>query len=215
MYTTVRRKKKKTAKPLKLFIFILAAAAVFTAAVWAFSKEGGVKGEDVPVPDWVTQAYLPVNEFSRPGLPLEKVNGVVVHYVGNPETTAEQNRSYFNNLSQTGETYASSHFIIGLEGEILQCVPLSEIAYCSNTRNDDTISIECCHPDETGQFTEETYQALVKLTAWLCEEFRLQEEDVIRHYDITGKECPKYFVDNQEAWLQFKEDVSRALQNTD
>ena len=99
------------------------------------------------VPEWITQELLEVNPYSRPGTPLEQVNGVVVHYVGNPGTTAEQNRSYFAGLAQTGETYASSHFLIGLEGEIIQCVPLDEIAYCTSQRNVDTISIECCHPD--------------------------------------------------------------------
>ncbi len=152
----------------------------------------------------MTEELLPVNEFSRPGTPLEAVNGVVIHYVGNPGTTAEQNRSYFNNLAQTGETYASSHFIIGMDGTVICAVPLDEVAYCSNSRNDDTISIECCHPDETGQFTQETYDALVELTGWLCRTYRLDREDVIRHYDVTGKICPKYFVDHPEAWDAFR-----------
>ena len=48
---------------------------------------------------------------------------------------------------------------------------------------------------------------MVQLTAWLCEKFSLTEEDVIRHYDITGKICPKYFVENEEAWQAFLQDV--------
>ena len=44
----------------------------------------------------------PLNEFSRPGTPLEEVNGIVIHYVGNPGTTAAQNHSFFTNLAQTG-----------------------------------------------------------------------------------------------------------------
>ena len=27
------------------------------------------------------------------------------------------------------------------------------------------------------------------------------------HYDVTGKACPKYYVENEDAWLQFKEDL--------
>ena len=50
-------------------------------------------------------------------------------------------------------------------------------------------------------------------TAWLCEKFSLTEEDVIRHYDITGKICPKYFVENEDAWKQFKSDVKAVLDN--
>ena len=75
------------------------------------------------------------------------------------------------------------------------------------------VSIECCHPDETGKFNEATYKSMVQLTAWLCEKFSLTEEDVIRHYDITGKICPKYFVENEDAWKQFKSDVKAVLDN--
>ena len=76
---------------------------------------------------------------------------IVIHYVGNPGTTAKANRNYFESLSSgETETYASSHFIVGLEGEVIQCIPLTEIAYASNIRNEDTVAIEVCHPDETG-----------------------------------------------------------------
>ena len=166
----------------------------------------------IPVPDtpdWITVELLPLNEYSRPGTPLEKVNGIVVHYVGNPGTTAEQNHSYFENLAQTGETYASSHFLVGLDGEIIQNVPLNEIAYCSNERNDDTISIECCHPDDSGAFTQATYDSLVRLTRWLMEEYGLESGQVIRHYDVTGKICPKSFVEHPQEWEQFLADLSQ------
>ena len=92
-----------------------------------------------------------------------------------------------------------------------QCIPLDEVAYASNNRNSDTISIECCHPDETGKFYDSTYQSLVNLCAYFCREFDLEAEDVIRHYDVTGKACPKYFVDNEDAWTQFHEDVRAAM----
>ena len=160
------------------------------------------------IPDWVTQELIPVNQYSRPGTPLEEVNGIVVHYVGNPGTTAQNNRDYFASLAETGETSASSHFVIGLDGEIIQCVPLDEIAYCSNNRNSDTISIECCHPDKDGKFTDATYNSLVRLTAYLADYYGLKEKDIIRHYDVTGKECPIYFVKHEDAWEQFRSDVS-------
>ena len=159
-------------------------------------------------PDWVEVELLPVNPYSRPGTPLEQVDGIVIHYVGNPGTTAEQNHSYFANLAQTGETYASSHFLIGLDGEIIQNVPLNEIAYCSNQRNDDTISIECCHPDESGSFNQATYDSLVRLTRWLMEQYGLDRDQVIRHYDVTGKICPRSFVEHPETWEAFLDDVS-------
>ena len=117
--------------------------------------------------------------------------------------TAMDNRNYFENLKDTHETKVSSNFVIGMEGEIVQCVPTWEVAYASNSRNNDTVSIECCHPDESGAFTDATYASLVDLCAWLCLKFDLTEEDVIRHYDVTGKECPRYFVEHTDAWENF------------
>lgn len=160
--------------------------------------------EDAPLID---QQLLTVNEYSRPGTKLEKVKGVVIHYTGNPGTTAMQNRNYFEGLAEKKDTKASSHFIIGLSGEIIQCVPLEEVAYASNERNWDTISIECCINNDAGKFTEKTYNALVHLTAWLVGEYDLKIEDILRHYDVTGKECPKYFVEHESAWEDFKLDV--------
>ena len=85
-------------------------------------------------------------------------------------------------------------------------MPLTEIAYCSNTANDYTVSIEVCHADETGEFNDATMESLEQLVAWLC------DADVIRHYDVTGKICPKYYVENEDAWLAFREDVSARIE---
>ena len=206
-----KRKRRRRLNPrfaLLCLALVLGAAAV---GLWWASR--GLPGEDIAVPDYVEREYIPVNEWSRPGTPLEDINAVVIHYVGNPGTTARANRNYFASLSSGEEgTYASSHFVVGLEGEVVQCVPLTEIAYASNGRNGDTVSIEVCHPDETGEFSPVTYDRAVELTAWLCREFKLDPEtDVIRHYDVTGKECPRYYVENPDAWEQFKADVAAEL----
>ena len=102
---------------------------------------------------------------------------------------------------------------MGLEGEVIQCLPLWERSVASNQRNRDTISIEVCHPDDSGRFTEATYRSLVRLTAWLCRTGELSPEQVIRHYDVTGKECPRYFVHNEAAWRQLRNDVGTAIQS--
>lgn len=165
---------------------------------------------DASKPDIDVQ-LLTINEYSRPGTQSKKINGIVIHYTANPGSTAMQNRNYFEGLKDSHETQASSHFIVGIDGEIIQCVPTWEIAYASNRRNSDSVSIETCHLTSDGSYTDETYESLIQLTAWLCKKFDLTEEDVIRHYDITGKICPKYFVEHEEAWDTFKEDVGKAL----
>ena len=155
-----------------------------------------------PIPDWIDQQIIKVDGDSRRGVMLEGVRDIVIHYVGNPGTTAQQNRDYYANPSSE----VSSHFVIGLKGEIIQCIPMHEKSSASNHRNKDTISIEVCHPDASGKFTDASYQSLIKLTAWLCETCDLDSGDIIRHYDITGKQCPLYFVTHEDAWEHFLKD---------
>lgn len=147
--------------------------------------------------------FLTVNPYSRPGKSLKNVNGVVVHYTGNPGSSAKNNRNYFESLKNTHVTKASSHFIIGINGEIIQCIPLNEISYASNNRNSDTISIECCHPDSSGRFTNATYQSLQILVKELMNTYHLNKNDIIRHYDVTHKQCPKYYVKYPQKWRDF------------
>ena len=206
-----RRRQQRRRRRFPLIPFLVLLVAVLAVIKWIdpFAPKPAAQQQTPQTPDWVTVELLPVNPYSRPGIPLEQVNGIVIHYVGNPGTTAAQNHSYFENLAQTGETYASSHFLVGLEGEIIQNVPLDEIAYCSNQRNEDTISIECCHPDDSGAFNQATYDSLVRLTRWLMEAYDLDTDQVIRHYDVTGKICPKSFVENPEEWEQFLKDLEQ------
>ena len=161
----------------------------------------------VTVPDWIEQNYIDKDGHSRTGWELKKVNDIVVHYVANPGSTAAANRSYFNSPGSN----TSAHFIVGLQGEIIQCIPLDEQSSASNQRNPDTISIEVCHPDAGGEFSIPSYNALVKLLVWLCGEFRLDEDNVIRHYDVTGKNCPKFYVEHPDEWERLKNYVKERL----
>ena len=136
---------------------------------------------------YIDVELLTPNEYSRPQIPIESVQYIAIHYTANPGATAIANRNYFENLATTHDTKVSSHFVVGLDGEVVQCIPTSEMSYATNSRNVDTLSIECCHPDETGKFNEATYDSAVKLSAWLCVRFGLTSENVIRHYDVTGK----------------------------
>lgn len=158
------------------------------------------------LPGWVQEELIEIDGTSRRGQQLEGIRNIVIHYVGNPGTTARQNRNWYANP----ESEVSSHFLVGLEGEVLLCVPLNEKSSASNHRNADTISIEVCHPDESGKFTETTYDALVNLTAWLLDTCHMDAQAVIRHYDITGKDCPRYFAEHEESWEAFRADVARA-----
>ena len=171
--------------------------------------EQGLPAEEFAThPEW-TEDFLTRNAYSRPGYRLPRVTNIFVHYTANPGSSAAQNRSYFEQQKDTHERSVSSHFIIGYEGEILQCVPLDEVAYAVQTRNYDSISIECCHLAEDGSFTEATYNSLIELLAWLTDVYDLESEDILRHYDCGGKKCPLYYTEHEDAWEQLKKDVDK------
>lgn len=197
-----RNRKKRINRLLVLFLFALIGCIIWIVAE-LFVPIMILK--NAVVPDWVDVQIIDIDGASRRGERLEGLKDIVIHYVGNPGTTAQQNRNYYNN----SDSEVSAHFNVGLDGEVIQCVPLDEKSSASNWRNDNTISIEVCHPDETGQFTEATYDSLVQLTAWLCDLRHLNIDHIIRHYDISGKECPRYYVQHEDKWERFKADVAQ------
>ncbi|MDO4816715.1 MAG: peptidoglycan recognition family protein [Bacillota bacterium] len=190
------------------FLMALLAAVLLTVIVILIVEARDYRRNLEAVPDYVDVALIALDGEARSGLPLNEVRNIVIHYTGNPGAAAGKIRDYCNER----DAHAAPHFIIGLEGEIIQCIPLNEKASASNERNGDSLSIEVCHRDESGEFTKESYAALVKLTAWLCGKYGLTENSVIRHYDITGKECPLCFVENENAWQEFKADVRENIQ---
>ena len=225
------KRKKYTKDFLKKRNIIIATSLVM---ILFFSIVIGVSGlhkepvqKKIPVfPDYskitvkapvVKEKLLTQNVNSRPGIALKKVNGVVIHYTANPGTDAMANRNYFESRKKrkdSKENKVSSNYIIGLDGTIIRCVPDTEIAYASNQRNADSLSIECCHPDKSGKFSTATYQSLIHLVAYLCDRYEISLSQIIRHYDITGKNCPKYYVENENAWKQLKQDIVSYLKRS-
>ena len=162
----------------------------------------------------ITEKFLANNKYSRPGIKLKKVEKLVIHWVANPGTSAMANRNYFNNLK---DRYASAHYIIGINGEIIQCIPTSEVAYHAgdNKWNSCSIGIECCHPDWTGRFSKATVDSLIELCAYLCQTFNLDPlKNIFRHYDVTKKDCPKYYVENPEEFKKIKESIKEKMHST-
>lgn len=161
----------------------------------------------------ITDKLLVINPYSRSGEKQNKIEYIVIHWVGNANTRAIANRNYFNNLATTHTTYASAHYIIGLDGEIIRCIPDDEVAFHSGSysMNRKSIGIENCHSDWDGKFNDKTYNSLVELVAELCKQYDIDINHVIRHYDVTGKNCPKYYVEHEDAWVQLKQDIQNKI----
>lgn len=191
----------------------------------------------------ITEHLLPVNPFSRPGHKRKDTLAIVYHWVGNAGQSSNGVARYFELLSQQDrkdrepDRYASAHYIIGIDGEIVRTIPDDEVAYHvgakkytstaqhklrgytannnGSTPNWCTIGIELCHPDWTGVFTVETLQTAIRLGKHLIHTYMLGPHDVYRHYDITGKICPKWFVEHEAAWLAFRDDIQMSLEGYD
>ncbi|MBR6401583.1 MAG: N-acetylmuramoyl-L-alanine amidase [Firmicutes bacterium] len=160
----------------------------------------------------ITRMFLTPNKYSRPQIPLKKVKKIAVHYVGNAGSTAKGNRDYFESLKNGRGVYASSHYIIGLEGEIIQCIPENEVSYDTNEANSYSISIENCHPLADGKFDQKTLESLKELCADICIRYGLDPtKDIIRHYDVSGKRCPLWWVIHPQEFVKFKKSVKDML----
>ncbi len=228
-YRRAMRKKKRRRQLLAarivaviavVFLFCLGISGLWKLGTFFWKKEGDEEAlsamqlqEEQMILDnrsqkpLIEEDLLTPNEYSRPGEPLPEVTEIFVHYTANAGTSAAQNRSYFENLGITGETSASAHFVIGYEGEIIQCLPLNEIGYAVKEHNYNSVSIECCYLKEDGKFEEATYQSLLELLGWLMNEYDLGPSAIKRHYDSCGKICPKYYVEHEDAWEQLLKDV--------
>jgi N-acetylmuramoyl-L-alanine amidase len=157
---------------------------------------------------------LTKNEYSRPCNSLKSVKKIVLHYAADSGKTAADVRNYYESLKDgTTKTYDSCHFIVGLSGEIVQCIPTDECALASGKYNDQAISITFCHLEPDGYPSDATYTSLSNLVISLCKTYNLTQDDIIRHYDIDESSCcPKYFVDSDVAWTKFIQTVKDALE---
>nr|DAZ45542.1 MAG TPA: N-acetylmuramoyl-L-alanine amidase [Caudoviricetes sp.] len=159
------------------------------------------------------EKFMKINRYGRPGTKRRRTTKIAFHFTGQHDVSAKNTVSYFSNVVANGYRvngryiYASSHLVIGLQGELYHIVPFNEIAYTTNSANAYSIGVECATTGADDHYTDEEYKTMVKTGAWLAQTYKLDPRvDFIRHYDVTGKICPRYFVNNVKAWKQFKLD---------
>lgn len=158
---------------------------------------------------------------------LSTIKYIVIHYTGNDGDTDENNGKYFAN----NKVGASAHYFVD-DDSVTQSVPDDYVAwhcgaktykheYC---RNSNSIGIEICDDVRNGVIypSEKTIQNVLELTRLLMQKYNIPKEHIIRHYDVTGKKCPAYWVDDEkwkkEFWnkieseVMTKEDVIKIIQ---
>lgn len=169
----------------------------------------------------IIEKWQKKNKYGRPGVPLV-AKKIAIHYTGKPDVGGDKTVSYFNNVVANGYKignkyiYASSHYVIGLEGEIYQLIPTDEICYATNSANSYAIAVEVATTGDDNHYTDATYKSMVHLCAWLCDYKGLDcENDIITHTDVVGKNyklCPIYMVKNPDKMKQFKLDCANLKQ---
>ncbi len=144
----------------------------------------------------------------------QSVEYIVVHYTANNGDTAQGNGNYFAQANRN----ASAHYFVD-ENTIVQSVLDNDTAWhCGaksyrheKCRNDNSIGVEMCsEKDSNGQYyiNEQTQNTAIVLVKTLMEKYNIPLENVLRHYDVTGKMCPEPFVRNQVQWLDFKQKLT-------
>lgn len=146
-----------------------------------------------------------------------KTTKIAWHYTGAHDVPAINTIKYwFNEIADGMKVngkyyYASSHYLVDLDGTIYEYIPEHLKAWTTNAANSYSIGIECATTGTDDHYSDAEYKSMVKLGAYLADKYNLDPRtDFIRHYDVTRKVCPRYFVNNPKAWKQFKLDCYNA-----
>lgn len=134
---------------------------------------------------------------------------IVVHYTSNKGDTAENNATYFYREALANP--ASAHYFVD-ENEIWQSVPENYIAYHCGAktykhpycRNSNSVGVEICMNDKNGNVRQGSIDKAVELVKSLMSLYGVPVENVIRHYDVTGKNCPAPMIEDETLWANFK-----------
>lgn len=175
-----------------------------------------------------TKKYISKSKYTRPGTKLVAVKKIVMHYTASPEGTAINHYRYFSNLN---DRYASAHIFVD-KNEALAIVPIDEVAYHANdvqerikgipyrgvsslkpNANLCSLGIEMCI-EKDGSIHENTFNKAVDVAAYLCKKHGLISSDIVRHYDITHKNCPAPWVSDESEFVRFKKAVAAKLGET-
>lgn len=177
-----------------------------------------IPGVSVPI------RSIPSNPGNYGGYrPLSAIRYLVIHYTANKWDSAESNGRYFQN----NVVKASANYFV--DSDSIVCSVPDEIyawhcggglqgpeghSFYKRCNNYNSIGIEICDDVNDGKIrpTEKTLENAQQLTAALMKKYDVPIENVIRHWDVTGKLCPAYFVGDEKtetgrAWLDWKDEL--------
>ena len=180
--------------------------------------------------DLITHALTrpAIREGVREKYLIPELRAIVAHWTANKSkgANAQRNRDYFGNGSpgyvkgKLVNQTASAHYCVD-DAMAVQCIPDNELAFHVGASrytefgdklrrgypspNYVSVGFEMC-VNKDGDWSK-TYKHSATLAAWLLFRHGFNTDRLVRHHDITGKDCPKMFLET-EKWLEFKSDVS-------
>ncbi|MBP0725519.1 N-acetylmuramoyl-L-alanine amidase [Bacillus sp. RG28] len=172
--------------------------------------------------------FVQKNKYTRPGTLLNSVKKIVLHWTANPGSSAANHQKYFNGTCIHEQRAASAHIFVD-DNEAVCIVPLNEVAYHANGNNEmvngvpyrgvpeiapnanlKSIGVEMC-VQKDGTISQATINRTVDVFVELCKMYKLTENDIVRHYDVTHKDCPSPFVNNGKLFEDFKKSIGALL----
>ncbi len=149
------------------------------------------------------------------------VKYIVMHYTGNSKDTAVANAKYFCN----NKLSSSAHYFVD-DSTIYQSVALKDRAwhcgastyYHDECRNANSIGIEMCCTAGNYKVSDTTIENAAYLAAAVAEYLGISADEVdtyiVRHYDVTHKDCPSQWVTDSSGFTAFKTKVKAILSGT-
>lgn len=151
-------------------------------------------------------SHIPLNATRRPGKKITP-KYLTIHSTGNANSTAQNERAWLINPNNTRQ--ASWHICID-DKEAIEAIPLDEMAYHAGTNegNSQSISIEICESADR----KKTLENAAQLAAKILKEHGWGIDRLKRHYDWSGKVCPRILsANNWAGWEEFKRMIGQNL----
>ena len=139
----------------------------------------------------------------------QPIEFLVIHYTANNGDTVQNNLDYFS-CNAAG---ASAHYFVDENGYGQSVKDADTAWHCGASsyrheacRNANSIGMELCsRKDSRGNyyFLDQTVYNAAALARQLMQTYGIDRAHVLRHYDVTGKQCPAPMVDNPTLWENF------------
>ena len=176
------------------------------------------------------EVLLTPNKYSRPQTPMQSVLAVVMHWTEAYGWSAQDIADYFESLKSGVEgRSASAHYAVD-EDEAILMVPTGEVAYHCGSGSDypigytqfavdhfraypnfHAIGIEMCIKND-GEFDPRTIDNARAVASMACLHHDLSpHSQIVRHYDVTGKHCPRAWVERPAELEAFRESVKETI----